>query len=126
MTLKNYLIFMSVMTAVSWGAFAFVAGLVDPSKTNWLGFTLFYLATFLALSGTFALLGFLFRFLFFKGEIAFRAVKLAFYQSFVLSSFAVILLILSARSLLTWFNFFLLAFLFVVLELFVGSKSKKN
>lgn len=126
MTLKNYLIFMSVTTGICWGAFAFVAGLVDPSRTNWLGFLLFYLSIFLALAGTFAIIGFVFRFIIFKGEIAFRAVKLAFYQSFVFSSFAVILLLLASRDLLTWLNFCLLAIIFLVLEFFVASYSKKS
>lgn len=126
MTLKNYLIFMSVTTGICWGAFAFVAGLVDPSKTNWLGFLLFYFSIFLALAGTFALVGFVFRFAIFKGEIAFRAVKLAFYQSFVFSSFVIVLLLLASRGLLTWLNFGLLALIFLVLEFFVASHSKKS
>ncbi|MFZ4648621.1 MAG: hypothetical protein ACOYMB_03220 [Patescibacteria group bacterium] len=125
MTLKNYLIFMSSTTGVCWGAFAFVAGLIDPSKTNWLGFVLFYLSLFLALAGTFALVGFLFRFIVFKGEVAFRAVKLAFHQSFVFSSFVIILLLLASRDLLTWFNSSLLALLFLVFEFFVASRAKK-
>lgn len=126
MTLKNYLIFMSVTTGICWGAFAFVAGLVDPLKTNWLGFLLFYFSIFLALAGTFALVGFVFRFIIFKGEVAFRAVKLAFYQSFVFSSFVVVLLLLASRDLLTWLNFCLLALIFLVLEFFVASHSKKS
>ncbi|SRR5574344_1562591 len=126
MTLKNYLIFMSVATGICWGAFAFVAGLVDPSRTNWLGFLLFYLSIFLALAGTFSIFGFIFRFVIFKGEVAFRAVKLAFYQSFVFSSFVIILLLLASRDLLTWLNFGLLAAIFLVLEFFVASYSKKS
>ena len=63
MTLKNYLLVMGFLTALCWGIFIFVANLIDPFITNWLGFSLFYLALFFALSGTIALLGFLFRFL---------------------------------------------------------------
>ncbi len=126
MTLKNYLIFMSIATGICWGAFAFVAGLVDPLKTNWLGFILFFLSLFLALAGVFALVGFVFRFVVFKGEVAFRAVKLAFRQSFVFSSFAIILLLLASKDLLTWINFFLLSLLFLALEFFVASQAKKS
>jgi hypothetical protein len=126
MTLKNYLIFMSITTGICWGSFAFVAGLVDPSRTNWLGFFLFYLSVFLALAGTFAIMGFVLRFVIFKGEIAFRAVKLSFYQSFVFSSFVIVLLLLASRDLLTWLNFGLLAMIFLVLEFFVASYSKKS
>lgn len=125
MTLKNYLIFMSVATGVCWASFAFVAGMVDPMRTNWLGFILFYLSVFLALAGTFAIFGFIFRFIIFKGEVAFRAVKLAFYQSFVFSSFAVALLLLASVRLLTWLNFSLLSILFLTLEFFIAGHSKK-
>lgn len=118
--------FMSVVTGICWGAFFFVAGMVDPMRTNWLGFLLFYLSLFLALSGTFSLIGFVFRFVIFKGEVAFRAVKLAFRQSFVFSSFAIIMLLLAAKGLLTWVNFGILAILFLVLEFFVASRSKNK
>ena len=46
MTLKNYLLVMGVLTVFCWGIFLFVANLVDPTSTNWLGFVLFYLSLF--------------------------------------------------------------------------------
>jgi len=40
MTLKKYLWVMAALTAFCWAIFLFVAGLVDPTATNWLGFLL--------------------------------------------------------------------------------------
>ncbi|MCX6794691.1 MAG: hypothetical protein NTY31_01725 [Candidatus Falkowbacteria bacterium] len=121
MTLKKYLWVMSVLTAVCWGIFLFVAGIVDPTATNWLGFLLFYLALFASLSGIIALIGFLFRFVVIKKELAFNSVKVAFRQSFLFSLFIILLLILKAAGLFNWLNLLLLIIIFSILELFLIS-----
>jgi len=126
MTLKNYLLVMAVLTAICWGIFIFVAGLVDPEATNWLGYFLFYLSLFLSLSGTTALIGFVFRFVALKKELAFNLVKVAFRQSFLFSLFIVLLLILKSQHLFNWLNLFLLIIIFAVLELFLISYKKSR
>ncbi len=126
MTLKNYLGVMAVLTAVCWAIFFFVAGLVDPTATNWLGFTLFYLALFASLSGTIALVGFIIRFIALKKELAFNLVKIAFRQSFSLSLFIIILLILKAQQLFNWLNLIMLVMIFAILELFLISYKKNR
>ncbi len=126
MTLKNYLFVMSVLTAICWGIFIFVASLVDPTATNWLGYGLFYLALFLSLSGTTALIGFIFRFVALKKELAFNLVKLAFRQSFLFSLFIVFLLILKSLQLFNWVNLLLLVIIFAILELFLISYKKSR
>jgi hypothetical protein len=117
---------MAVLTAVCWGIFVFVAGLVNPEATNWLGYTLFYSALFLSLSGTTALIGFIFRFVALKKELAFNLVKVAFRQSFLFSLFIVFLLILKSQHLFNWLNLFLLIIIFAVLELFLISYKKSR
>ena len=124
MTLKNYLLVMTVLSAICWGIFVFVASLVDPQATNWLGYGLFYLSLFLSLSGTGALIGFIFRFVALKKELAFNLVKIAFRQSFLFSLFIVILLILKSQHLFNWLNLSLLIIIFAVLELFLISYKK--
>lgn len=110
---------MSVLTALCWGIFIFVASLVDPMATNWLGFLLFYLALFASLSGLIALIGFLIRFVVWKKELVFNLVTVAFRQSFLLSLFIVILLALKSQQLFNWLNLFLLIIIFTILELFL-------
>jgi hypothetical protein len=117
---------MSVLTAVCWGIFLFVASLVDPMTTNWIGFGLFYLALFLSLSGTTALIGFIFRFVALKKELAFNLVKVAFRQSFLFSLFIIFLLILKSQQLFNWLNLSLLVIIFAILELFLISYKKSR
>jgi len=127
MTLKNYLTVMFTLTAVCWGIFLFVASLVDPTATNWLGFLLFYAALFAALSGAISLIGFLVRFIIRKKELAFNLVRTAFRQSFLLSLFIISLLILQSRDLFSWLNLILLVAIFSIGELFLSSfNSNRN
>ncbi len=126
MTLKNYLFVMSVLTAVCWGILIFVASLIDPTATNWLGYILFYLALFLSLSGTAALVGFIIRFVALKKELAFNSVKVAFRQSFLFSLFIIISLILKSQHLFNWINLLLLVIIFAILELFLISYKKSR
>lgn len=126
MTLSKYLGVMSILTAVCWGIFFFVASLVDPMATNWLGFVLFYLALFISLTGTIAIIGFILRFIALKKELAFNLVKVAFRQSFLFSLFVIIILILKSQSLFNWLNLLLLVIIFTILELFLISYQKSR
>ncbi|MFZ4632048.1 MAG: hypothetical protein ACOYL8_02455 [Patescibacteria group bacterium] len=126
MTLKKYLFVMSALTIFCWGIFIFVAGLIDPIATNWLGLALFYLSLFVSLSGTTALIGFIFRFVALKKELAFNLVKLSFRQSFLFSLFVIFLLILKSQQLFNWLNLLLLVIVFAILELFFISYKKSR
>lgn len=118
MTLKNYLTLMTISTLLCWGVWGYVLYTIDPSATNWIGFGLFYATLFLALSGSFAILGFLFRFVVLKRELVFHSVKTAFRQSFLFSFLILAVLFLQAKGLLTWLNLFFLAGALVLLEFF--------
>lgn len=124
MTLKNYLIVMSTLTLLCWGAFIIMINIIDPTSTSWLGFTLFYLSLFLSLSGTIALIGFLLRFVALKRSLVFHSVSNAFRQSFLFALFITISLFLLGADLFTWLNVSLLLIIFIVLELFVSSYKK--
>lgn len=126
MTLKSYLLVMSVLTALCWGIFIFVAGMIDPFSTNWLGFLLFYFSLFIALSGLSALVGFFVRFVVLKKELAFNLVKLSFRQSFLFSLFIIFALFLQSKNLLGWINLILIILAFSVLEMFLISRRKNR
>lgn len=125
MTLKSYLFVMSVLTAICFAIFFFVASTIDPYTTNWLGFLLFYISLFIALSGLITILGFLIRFVILKKGLAFNLVKLSFRQSFLLSLFLILALFLQANNFLNWLNLVFLVVGFAILEMFLIS-SKKN
>lgn len=121
MTLKNYLILMTLATILCWGSFVFIINIVDPEITNYIGFILFYLSLFLALIGTSAIIGFLIRFVLLKRELVFYAVKIAFRQSFLFALFLVSLLFLFSQNLITWFNLVLLLIIFTILEIVLAN-----
>lgn len=121
MTLRSYLVIMIIATLVCWGLWVFVLWSVNPEVTNWLGFSLFYLSLFLALAGTAAIIGFLIRFIFLKRQLAFRAVKIAFRQSFIFAFLITASLFLLAHDLFTWLNLILLVVGLSVLEYFLIS-----
>lgn len=124
MTLRKYLIIMSIMTIISWIIFVYVLLSINPEITNWLGFMLFYISLFLSIIGTSALVGFLVRFVFLKKHMAFRLVKEAFRQSFLFAFLIVISLILLSQNLFTWLNIFFLIISLSLLEFFMLSYEK--
>jgi hypothetical protein len=117
---------MLALTIVCWGIFAFIIGLVNPEATNWLGFILFYSSLAASLIGSFAIIGFIVRFLFLKDEIIFNLVKISFRQSFLISLFIISLLILKSVDLFNWLNLILLAVIFTIIELVITSSEKNK
>lgn len=126
MTLRAYLIIMSIATLACWGAFVFVLNTINPFATNWVGFLLFYISLFLSLMGTISIVGFLIRFACLKHELAFRAVKAAFRQSFLFAFLIVAVLFLSSRDLLTWLNLLLLVAGLSLIEYFLISYDRNR
>lgn len=124
MTLKKYLMVTALATAVCWTIFLFVSSILNPDLTSWLGFLLFYLSLFMAISGTASLIGFLIRFVALKHELAFYAVRIAYRQSFLFALFIIAILILLSQSLFTWLNLFMLITVFVIAETFMISSQK--
>lgn len=119
MTLRAYLITMSVFSLICWGVFIFILGLIDPFTTNWIGFLLFYLSLFLSLTGTAALVGFSIRFIAMKQELAHRLVKEAFRQSFLFAALITFSLFLLSKNLFNWINLLLLIICLSTLEFFL-------
>jgi hypothetical protein len=126
MTLKKYLAVMVIATAICWTIFLFVSSMVNPEATNWIGFFLFYLSLFMALSGTASLVGFLIRFVALKRELAFHAVRIAFRQSFMFALFIISILILLSQSLFNWLNLIMLIVVFTITETVMINSSKNR
>jgi len=124
MTLKKYLMLTAVATAICWTVFLFISSVVNPELTSWLGFALFYLALFMAVSGTASLIGFLVRFVALRHELVFYAVKIAYRQSFMFALFIVVTLILLSQGLFTWLNLFMLIAVFVIAEMVMINSQK--
>lgn len=123
MNLKKYLVTMSIITIILWVLFIFITNIIDPEITNWIGFLLFYISLFFALSGAATVFGLLIRsrFKFLKRRMTFYYVKIAFRQSFLFAFLIISVLFLSSKNLLTWFNLFLLIIIISILEFFLSN-----
>lgn len=124
MTLKNYILAMSFLSLVCWVAFFFVAGMINPFTTSWLGLLLFYTTLTASLIGTSSILGLVFRFFFKKEQAIFNAVKNSFRQSFLFSLFIVALLLLKSFNLFSWINLLILIAIFTIFEIFLRPRKK--
>jgi len=121
MPLRFYLLVMSIMTAFCWLVFGYVVWTINPETTNAVGFWLFYLSLFLALSGAAAMVGFLIRFVALRHELVVNTVKIAFRQSFLFAGFIAASLFLLSRGLLTGWNLMILIIGLSMLEFFLLS-----
>lgn len=127
MTLRQYLISMSLATLIAWLAFALVLFLVDPASAEIAGLIIFYVSLFLAILGTISVLGFFLRVKLHKGEVILpREVAGAFRQGFFLSFLFVSALYLQSKDMLVWWNIVLLVGAVTILEfLFISYRRSR-
>lgn len=127
MTLRFYLILMSVGALICWLAWVFVLGNIDPEQAGFFGFLFFYASLFLALAGTFSVIGFLIKKIILKDDqIVFHHVKSTFRQGMLTATVIVAGLILLQTKLLTWWNAVLLVLLFAMIEGIIFTSRKYN
>jgi hypothetical protein len=127
MSLKGYLFLMSLGTCFCWVAWVFVILNIAPADAGTTGMLFFYSSFFLAIVGTFSVLGFAIRQKLIKNEDAvMRHARHTFRQSIFVGLLAVSTLYLLASDLFAWWNFVLLVLLFLALEGIVFTKRKFN
>lgn len=125
MTLKQYLILMSITAVFCWAIWVSVLYLIDPGVAGILGFVFFYLSLFLALAGTLSVLGLILRMKFGKEEAVFKTVNTSFRQAMMLSFLIIGSLFLKSKNLLTWWNIVFLILALTVIEFFFISYKKR-
>lgn len=118
MSLKKFLIFMSVVTLICWIGWITVVFYIDPNLTGFIGLFLFYVSLFFALIGTFSLLGFFFRVWFLKTEVVFKHVGIAFRQALLFSLLVIGAFVLQGMRVFTWWNAALFVISLSFIELF--------
>lgn len=116
MTLRRYIVLMAFGTILTWSAWGLVLSQFDPASAGWLGFSMFYVSLYLALVGTFSLLGLTVRRIIYSAELPYRQVAIAFRQSFSFAFLVVAALFLQSRDLLTWWNVLFLVVALTFLE----------
>lgn len=119
MTLREYLVLMTAGTTLSWIAVGLIVATVDPDKAPLAVFAVFYASIFLALTGTFSVMGFLLRIGLLKQQLVVsRHVAISFRQSLLLASLSVIVMHLASKSLLNWWNVLLIVSGLTIFEFF--------
>ena len=116
MTLKHYVALIIIGTVACWTAFAMVIYNLDPNAGSWVVFMSFYTTLFLALLGTFALLGMGIRLALLWHEPPLEQVLIAFRQAFSFAFLVVAALFLQSQDLLQWWNILMLIGVLTLVE----------
>lgn len=124
MSLKKYLIVMALSNAGLWAAWVLVLYNLDPKESGRMALVLFYASLFLALAGTFSLLGFFVRSLFFRQTPLFKHLNVSHRQGFLLSAVVTASLLLQAARLFAWWNGFILLAMATGVEYLVVSRQR--
>jgi hypothetical protein len=113
---------MAVSTVLCFLSWLLIVVYIDPTTTNLVGISLFYLSLFFFLVGLFTLLGFFLRRRLFKNETEFTQTGIAFRQGVLLSLVFIGSLILQSLKMLNLGNVVLLVFSLSLLEFYFLSK----
>src|SRR5688572_16991928 len=127
MTLRQYLILMTLGTLLAWGGVAMVVATVDPTTAQAGVFLAFYASLLLALTGTFSILGLLMRIGMLRRQLVVsRHVAVSFRQAVLLAALFSAALYLQGKSMLSWWNALLIAIALTVFEfVFISARAKK-
>ncbi len=127
MSLKKYLLLMTIGTLLILAGLVLVLFFINPYEAGWRGLLFFYIAFFLFVLGISSISGFIVRFIFIKNEFAHQQVRVAFRQGLMLAGMLSVVAMLQAEGLLVWWNAFLLLALLGVIEyMFIFKDSQGN
>ncbi|MBI5621395.1 hypothetical protein HY933_00830 [Candidatus Falkowbacteria bacterium] len=118
MTLTKYTVFMLIITLFCWGAWVLVIFQIDPTAAGALGFIVFYVTLFFALTASLAVVGLLLRRWFVSHQPPTRQVAIALRQGVWFALLLVGALVLLSWQLLTVWNTLLLIAVLTVVEFF--------
>lgn len=127
MTLRQYLILMTIGTAACWITWILIVFGTNPYSLGAIGLIFFYTSLFLALVGTFSVVGFLIRRATLKNDdLVFRKVKKTFRQGILSASLMLVVLMLLHVRLFTWWLAILIALFYAILEGIIFTRYKTN
>ncbi len=122
MTSNRYLSFVFVAGVISWLSFFLVLFKLSPFESVVLALSLFFVSLFIALSATFAIVGFYVRFWLFPNELFYKHVNVSLRQGVFLGLLSVFALVFQSVRLLNWWSGFLLVAIMVLLEFYFASQ----
>lgn len=118
MSLRKYLITLGIATLFCWLAWVLVLSFINPFQAGTIGLFCFYISLFFAVTGTFAIIGFLIRRLLNRKEAPFRYLGVSLRQGLLLSVLIVGSLWLQGHDLFVWWSMILLTLGLIILEIF--------
>lgn len=118
MSLKLYMILLSVGTALCWAAWLVVLFTMDPESAGGIALISFYVSLFLALIGTFTLGGFSLRALVGKNKLPFKFIGISVRQGALFAVLIIVSLMLQGADLFQWWSAIFLILALAVLEAF--------
>ncbi len=118
MTFKHYLIVMAIGTLGAWIAWTVTLVSINPIETSMIGFIFFYLTLFVALVGSFSIIGAGLRVLIKKPDVISRQVSIAFRHGLLFGSLIIGSLILLSQDILYWWSMTLFIAVMALVEIF--------
>jgi uncharacterized protein YacL len=117
-TLRTFLLGTGLGFLVSWGSLLGVLFFINPRQAGMLGFTLFFLALFLATASTASLVGYGLRRFIAPGQIPAYSVRYSLRQGILLGLLLDGILLLQSLRLMRWWLVLILVIIFISLEFF--------
>lgn len=118
MTLKSYLVVMTVTTLVLIGVLSAFIAHIDPFMADTFIMALFYVLFFLACTGVFSVIGFFIRLLRKRSEAVFRHVRITVRQGAFFAAILTAVLVLQRFRILNYLHIALLIVFFTTIEVF--------
>lgn len=124
MSHSRYLLWIFVASLLGWGSVALVMYRLDPYESTGLAMTLLFIGLFIALTATFALLGYFIRRQIHQSEIFYSHVNVALRQGLLLSVCSLACLFLLIFNALTWWSGLLIIVFITLIEFYISSDDK--
>ncbi len=109
----------------AWIGWILVITQLSPYANLSIALILFFITLFIALTGTFGVLGFYFRLWLFKNEIFYKHINVSMRQGTFLSLIAVFCLVFQMLRVLTWWSGLLLVGAAVLLEFYFSARDSE-
>ncbi len=116
MTVRLFLFGTIGTIIISWSIWGLIVSWLDPTEAGTLGFLLFFLAVFLAVASTSALLGYIVRRVTAGNQLPAHSVRPAIRQGMLLGLFVDLLLFLQLLRLMQWWVVAIATILFLSIE----------
>ncbi len=126
MSLRLYLVIMSIVSVCAWIAWFIVIHTIDPTRSGFLGFFLYFVTLGISVLSSLTFLGTLVRVWFKKNELVYRHVIRSLRQGLILTSLFIVALILFGIGLLVWWVLLLLVLIAAVLEVILLGSTESS